>query len=89
MGGGATGKRLCLSCRLIVFFLKIEAFKRKLRVNHSSILLSVVYKRQNESCQPRYSNERPHLMIGRSRNLHEINAISSDAPSAPSVTSSS
>jgi hypothetical protein len=40
MGGGATGKRLCLSCRLIIFFLKIEAFKRKLRVNHSSILLA-------------------------------------------------
>lgn len=24
IGGGATGKRLCLSCRLIVFFLKLS-----------------------------------------------------------------
>jgi hypothetical protein len=24
IGGGATGKRLCLSCRLMIFFLKLS-----------------------------------------------------------------
>jgi len=55
MSSGVTSKRLCLSCRLIIFFLKYGNRQvrepESLKLTSVQYQLTVVYKRQIEYCQ--------------------------------------